>query len=294
MWPRYPIAAGSRDRLSASRGEASHGCTGTSTAASCGRWCRRRLRSTSTTGPAGSPSWRSSWTASGRLCVLGGSRSRASARRTREPTCWDLLGVTELARRRISAGRVRREGVARRAHCVGKFETTEHGNRIDYRGERPWSGPAARYDMSVDRGSGAKSSEVDAWLTDRWRAFTTHADRILETPVRHEPSQLRDATFVHLEESLTAAAGIRVGSPFESTPRTASAQSSSEHHACGDPPPTGAFGAARRHLGDRVRDGYVRTKACPPPLPAMSPPLDRHGDRARPSTLRSRMPRGRG
>jgi uncharacterized protein YqjF (DUF2071 family) len=82
----------------------------------------------------------------------------------------------------------------------------EIGDGVGYTGRRAGRGPA--YHLRVQPGKPIQPSGHDLWLTHRWRAYTRHAGRLLEIPVRHEPWPLQAATVTMLDESLTAAAGL--------------------------------------------------------------------------------------
>jgi len=82
----------------------------------------------------------------------------------------------------------------------------ERDGVITYAGVRRGGSPS--YRVVVRAGAPIEPSERDVWLTSRWRAYTRHLGRWLETPVEHEPWPLRGATVLDLEESLTAAAGL--------------------------------------------------------------------------------------
>lgn len=82
----------------------------------------------------------------------------------------------------------------------------EREDVITYAGVR--RGGAPSYRLVVRPGAAIDPSERDVWLTARWRAYTRHLGRLLQTPVTHEPWPLRAAAVVELEETLTAAAGL--------------------------------------------------------------------------------------
>lgn len=69
-------------------------------------------------------------------------------------------------------------------------------------------GAPAGHDVRIRTGGPCRPSELDGWLTGRWRAWTTVAGRIAVASVQHEPWPLWEATTLHLEESLLAAAGL--------------------------------------------------------------------------------------
>jgi hypothetical protein len=83
----------------------------------------------------------------------------------------------------------------------------EDGDGIRYTGTRKGRSRVA-YRLHVQPGPKIGASALDLWLTHRWRAYTRHAGRLLEIPVRHTPWSLRTALVTMLDESLTTAAGL--------------------------------------------------------------------------------------
>ncbi|MDQ3642098.1 MAG: DUF2071 domain-containing protein, partial [Actinomycetota bacterium] len=51
-------------------------------------------------------------------------------------------------------------------------------------------------------------SELDHWLTGRWRAYSTIAGRLATVPVHHQPWPLCEASVANLEQSLLTAVGL--------------------------------------------------------------------------------------
>lgn len=72
------------------------------------------------------------------------------------------------------------------------------------------------YDIRLAPGGGVAGTAFDIWLTHRWRAYSRHAGRLLEIPVRHEPWPLEHAQIRALRQTLTDAAGLpgELGEPF--------------------------------------------------------------------------------
>ena len=69
--------------------------------------------------------------------------------------------------------------------------------------------PEIAHDISVrPKGVCESPSELDHWLTGRWRAYSVIAGRLARVPVQHQPWPLWDAELVHLEQTLLAAAGL--------------------------------------------------------------------------------------
>ena len=69
----------------------------------------------------------------------------------------------------------------------------------------------AGHDLTVRAGPWFTSDErtdLDDWLTGRWRAFSTNAGVLLQVHVEHEAWPLRHATLVDLEEDVLASVGL--------------------------------------------------------------------------------------
>jgi uncharacterized protein YqjF (DUF2071 family) len=66
------------------------------------------------------------------------------------------------------------------------------------------------HDIAVRPGqpSSDAATDLDHWLTGRWRAHTRIAGRPATVPVEHEPWPLWNATVLGIEESLLAAVGL--------------------------------------------------------------------------------------
>jgi uncharacterized protein YqjF (DUF2071 family) len=65
------------------------------------------------------------------------------------------------------------------------------------------------YRLEIHAGAPIVSSELQTWLTGRWRAYTAHLGRLLVTPVEHEPWALREGRVVAFEQNLTDSVGLR-------------------------------------------------------------------------------------
>lgn len=86
--------------------------------------------------------------------------------------------------------------------------TVEEGPTLRYRSRRR-CGDGVGHDITVRPGPQCQApSELDHWLTGRWRAWTVVGGRLAAVPVQHEPWTLHEAEVEHLEESLLAAAGL--------------------------------------------------------------------------------------
>ena len=86
--------------------------------------------------------------------------------------------------------------------------SVEEGDVVRYRSRRR-DRPGIGHDISVELGQPCRSpSELDHWLTGRWRAYSTIAGRLAWVPVQHQPWPLWDASVVKLEQSLLTASGL--------------------------------------------------------------------------------------
>lgn len=84
----------------------------------------------------------------------------------------------------------------------------EEDGIVRYRSRRR-ERPEVGHDISVRPGPEcAAPSELDHWLTGRWRAYSTIAGRLTKVPVQHQPWPLWDAELLHLEQSLFGAVGL--------------------------------------------------------------------------------------
>jgi uncharacterized protein YqjF (DUF2071 family) len=93
-------------------------------------------------------------------------------------------------------------------HWASMSVEEEGDDVFAYRGDRR-SSDGTSYDVAVRRGSRILSlSPLDELLTGRWRAFSQHAGRLWEVPVRHEPWPLRTGTLVRCKETLLDAGGL--------------------------------------------------------------------------------------
>jgi uncharacterized protein YqjF (DUF2071 family) len=85
--------------------------------------------------------------------------------------------------------------------------SVEHrGDTVTYTGSR--SGDRQAYRLQVRPGDKLVPTDLEIWLTSRWRAYTAHLGRVLVTPVEHESWPLRQASMVSLEQNLTDSVGL--------------------------------------------------------------------------------------
>jgi uncharacterized protein len=90
---------------------------------------------------------------------------------------------------------------------LGDLSVVSDDGLVSYGGARR-DGSGA-YRLSVRPGPRLVSAApLDVWLTARWRAYSWHLGRLLETPVDHEPWPLSSATVEGLHETLAASLGL--------------------------------------------------------------------------------------
>ena len=90
---------------------------------------------------------------------------------------------------------------------LGNLSVVEHSGRISYGGAR--RDGTCSYRVDVTPGQPLTSpAPRDVWLTGRWRAYSWHLGRLLETPVEHEPWPLSSATLDGMHETLTTCMGL--------------------------------------------------------------------------------------
>lgn len=88
----------------------------------------------------------------------------------------------------------------------GHLTVERRSRSVAYAGKRAGGGPS--YRLRVRPGEPIAPTELETWLTGRWRAYTVHLGQLLATPLEHEPWQLRRADLEDLRQDLTTAAGI--------------------------------------------------------------------------------------
>lgn len=82
----------------------------------------------------------------------------------------------------------------------------QQADTVTYTGSRAGAGPS--YRLQVRPGEPLEPSDLEVWLTSRWRAYTTHLGRLLVTPVEHEPWPLREARLAVIDQNLTDSVGL--------------------------------------------------------------------------------------
>ena len=88
----------------------------------------------------------------------------------------------------------------------GHLTVEPRDDSVAYAGKRAGGGPS--YRLRVRPGEPITPTELETWLTGRWRAYTVHVGNLLATPLEHEPWQLRRAHVEDLCQDLTATARI--------------------------------------------------------------------------------------
>jgi uncharacterized protein YqjF (DUF2071 family) len=97
-------------------------------------------------------------------------------------------------------------GLSGTPYHYGRLTVDRNRDTVTYAGSRPGGEPS--YHATVRPGDPVESSELDTWLTGRWRAYTTHLGQLLVFPVEHEPWPLRSARLDTLEQNLSDHAGL--------------------------------------------------------------------------------------
>jgi uncharacterized protein len=82
------------------------------------------------------------------------------------------------------------------------------GDTVRYRSRRR-ADPNVAHDICARRGPPlSQPTELDGWLTGRWRAWVRRGRLLATVPVQHEPWPLHEAEVFHLHENLLAAASL--------------------------------------------------------------------------------------
>jgi uncharacterized protein YqjF (DUF2071 family) len=90
---------------------------------------------------------------------------------------------------------------------LGDLSVVEHDGMVSYGGARRDGSCSYRVDVRP-RQPLLEPTPLDVWLTGRWRAYSWHLGRLLETPVEHEPWPLSAATLEGLHETIAASFGL--------------------------------------------------------------------------------------
>jgi uncharacterized protein YqjF (DUF2071 family) len=91
---------------------------------------------------------------------------------------------------------------------LGDLSVVEQAGLVSYGGAL--RDGSCSYRLDVRPGQQLDPAPRDVWLTGRWRAYSWHLGRLLETPVPHEPWPLSSATIEGFNETLSASLGLQV------------------------------------------------------------------------------------
>ena len=83
----------------------------------------------------------------------------------------------------------------------------EVGSTVRYRSRRRLGRPAG-HDITVRPGPPCEGTELDHWLSGRWRGWTRVAGQACSVPAEHPPWVLHEAEVINLEESLLDVNGL--------------------------------------------------------------------------------------
>jgi uncharacterized protein len=92
---------------------------------------------------------------------------------------------------------------------LGDLSVVEQAGMVSYGGALRDGSGSYRIDVRPGRRL-LEPAPLDVWLTGRWRAYSWHLGRLLETPVEHEPWPLSAATVEGMHETLSASFGLPV------------------------------------------------------------------------------------
>ncbi|NEB91246.1 YqjF family protein [Streptomyces bauhiniae] len=107
----------------------------------------------------------------------------------------------DVTRRPLLAGRAL--GVP---YHLADLRVSVTGDTVTYTGARR-TGDAG-YRLVVRPGAPVEPTELDGWLTSRWRAYSRRLGLFWETPVGHEPWAPARVSVAALEQTVTRAAGL--------------------------------------------------------------------------------------
>ncbi len=97
------------------------------------------------------------------------------------------------------------------AYRWAEMRVERHDDRLTYRSKGRACRQSVHHDITVEPGpplAAAELSDLDHWLTGRWRGWARVAGRVAEVPVQHQPWPLRRAKVVSLEETLLQSVGL--------------------------------------------------------------------------------------
>jgi uncharacterized protein YqjF (DUF2071 family) len=90
---------------------------------------------------------------------------------------------------------------------LGDLSVVSEAGVVSYGGARRDGSGAYRLDVRPGPRV-VTPTPLDVWLTARWRAYSWHLGRLLETPVSHEPWPLSSATVEGLHETVATSFGL--------------------------------------------------------------------------------------
>jgi len=82
------------------------------------------------------------------------------------------------------------------------------GPRVLYKSRRRWPDQTASTRIEVEHGRPIENGELEVFLTARFRLYSFIGGRLTYTRVEHPPWPLHAAQVIHLEQTLTRAAGL--------------------------------------------------------------------------------------
>jgi uncharacterized protein len=86
--------------------------------------------------------------------------------------------------------------------------SVEVSSTVRYCSRRRMGRPAG-HDITVRPGPPCEGTELDHWLSGRWRGWTRVAGQACSVPAEHPPWVLHEAAVINLEESLLDVNGLR-------------------------------------------------------------------------------------
>ena len=101
-------------------------------------------------------------------------------------------------------------------YTFSKMSIEKSADVITYRARRRWpDAKGAESLISLELGGEiAKPSDLDVFLSARWRLYTMLGDKLTSARVEHEPWPLRQASLLQFDDQLIEAAGYAPPDPF--------------------------------------------------------------------------------
>lgn len=102
-------------------------------------------------------------------------------------------------------------GFYRLPYMWSKMSLTQAGDVIAYESTRRWPSPrgaASAVAIRYDRNPADDWTELDHWLTARWRLYSTIAGRVWGARAWHEKWPLHRASLLQLDDQLVGATGL--------------------------------------------------------------------------------------